>query len=110
MREVTVTTEEEFDALDPNKGRVVLFTAPTWCVPCRRFEPHWNKAQDREEVDYIEFVKVDLGENPETTGDHWASKRFQIMSVPTVLFFEPGREPRNIESRTVVPFVRELTS
>lgn len=110
MREVTITTEEEFNALDKNKGRVVLFTAPTWCIPCRRFEPHWNKAQERDEIDYIEFVKVDLGEDPEDTFEHWASKRFNIMSVPTVLFFEPGREPKTISSRTVVPFIKELTT
>lgn len=110
MREVQITTEEEFLALDPNRGRLVLFTAPTWCVPCRRFEPHWNKAQENDAIDYVEFVKVDLGERPEDTLDHWASKRFNILSVPTVLFFEPGREPKVIEARTVVALVKELTS
>ena len=109
MAETLITTEEEFDALDPNQGHLVLFTAPAWCMPCRRFEPHWNKAQASDKLDYINFVKVDMGASPEDTGAHWASKRFSILGVPTLLFFQPGREPQPITARAVVPLIAELT-
>jgi len=88
---------------------VVLFTAPAWCVPCQRFEPHFTKAAERaEEVEHL-FVKVDMGESPEATGEHWASRRFGILGVPQVKAFRQGQgEPVDIKARAVIPLLKEL--
>lgn len=60
------------------------------------------------------FVKVDMGEQPEDTGAHWATKRFSILGVPTVklwLATDPsGSIMHDIKSRAVVPFVTEVES
>lgn len=89
---------------------IVLFTAPNWCQPCRRFEPHWNAASDKaEDVEHL-FVKVDMGESPEDTGEHWASKRFNILGVPAIKAFRQGNEPVDVQARTAVALLKELNN
>lgn len=108
-----VTTEQEFDEVmaDATGAVLVLFTAPSWCQPCRQFEPHWNKAQTLESLEHFTFVKVDMGESPEDTGEHWAMSRFNIMSVPALLrFSNNGAVYSVVKSRAVVPLIRELTA
>jgi thiol-disulfide isomerase/thioredoxin len=89
---------------------VVLLTAPAWCVPCRRFHPHWVKAQ--EHFPNAVFLEIDMGETPELTSEHWAYTKFDVRSVPTVLAFQrihaTGFESKRIEARAVVPFIKEL--
>lgn len=91
------------------KDVVVLFTAPTWCGPCRRFEPHWSKAVETV-GDKVVFVKVDMGESPEDTGEHWASEHFDILSVPTVKMFDGESVDyyHDINARAVIPFLKEI--
>lgn len=96
-------------AIDSGQAVVVLFTAPAWCVPCRQFEPHWEKASKTEALADLVFVKVDMGASPEDTGNHWATRRFGVMGVPTVQVFRNG-EVKDIKSRSVVPLIKELTA
>ena len=90
---------------------LVLFTAPTWCRPCQQLEPHWEKAQDSELLDEFLFVRVDMGETQEDTGDHWATAYYGIQGVPQIYRFDGGHvdqyEP--VEARTVVSLIKELT-
>lgn len=88
---------------------MVLFTAPAWCGPCRRFEPHWAKAAEVVGEGAV-FVKVDMGEKPEDTGNHWATAKFNIMSVPTVKLFngESIDDNHDISARGLVPFLKEI--
>jgi thiol:disulfide interchange protein len=103
-------SEKEFDGLlawDTNL--LVLFTAPSWCVPCRQFEPHWNKAQTVESLERFTFVKVDMGESPENTAEHWATTRFGIRGVPQLLLWKVGAtEPVVVKARSIVPLIKEL--
>lgn len=110
LSEINATTEVEFDkAVAGSTGPVlVVFTAPTWCQPCKRFEPHWDKAQEQDALSHFTFVKVDMGESPEDTGQHWASARYGIQGVPQVKVFREG-EPVDVKARAVIPLVRELT-
>lgn len=113
MTEVNPTTAESFaEAVSNADGPVViLFTAPTWCVPCQRFEPHWIKAQETL-TDYT-FVKVDMGATPEDTGQHWASAEFNILGVPQVKRvigeYRGAESLVDVKSRAVLPLIRELT-
>jgi thiol-disulfide isomerase/thioredoxin len=114
LSEILIPSQEAFsglvDGTVTNGGRVLaLFTAPTWCIPCRQFESHWNKAQ---EVVVsaglpIVFAKVDMGESPEDTGQHWATARFGIRGVPTVKLFN-AHGIHDIKSRAVIPFLKEV--
>lgn len=108
MTEINITTEEEFDTLEPAYvPMLILVTAPSWCAPCRAFEPHWKKAQ--ESLKGHTFVKIDAGETPEDTGAHWVSERFKVRGVPFVFLIDDDLNTRPINSRAVVPFVKEVT-
>jgi thiol:disulfide interchange protein len=101
---------EELVTSFPGKT-LALFTAPTWCVPCQRFEPHWLKAQESDALNEYQFVSVDMGMTPEDTGRHWATDTFSILGVPTLLVFNGSIgdwEP--VKARAIVPLIRELTA
>lgn len=102
------TLEELWDTVDSAGEAVVLFTAPAWCIPCRQFEPHWTMAQDR--LTDLHFIKVDLGEKPEDTGNHWATSEFGIRGVPTVKFFDDLGGVHDIKARALIPFIKEVES
>lgn len=103
-----VTTEQEFDDALARSDRyeLLLFTAPTWCIPCRRFESHWERA--KEEL-RLTFIKVDMGATPEDTGQHWATARFGVRGVPTLKLITTG-EPIDLKSRSIVPLIKEIGS
>ena len=83
MRPVTDDSFEQ-DVLASGKTVVVDFWAP-WCGPCKAIEPALEElaagAPD------VEFVKLDIDENPRTAG------RYGVLSIPTVMLFSGG-EPR----------------
>lgn len=70
------------DILDETKCYVLYFTA-TWCGPCRLISPHFEKFS---ETHNIEFFKIDIDECEEITHN------FNIVSVPTFLFFKHNKE------------------
>ena len=113
MTDFLIPGEEAFDGflegvLSGDAELAVLFTAPAWCVPCRRFEPHWKKAHEQP-VEGIVFATVDMGDSPEDTGQHWATARFGIRGVPQVKLFTAFGNI-DIKSRAVVPLLKEITS
>lgn len=109
MTEILIEREAELDALVAiGHPVVVLFTAPAWCMPCRRLEPHWIKAQQDPDLKHIHFAKVDMGLDPIATGEHWATAKFHILGVPHIRFFVEGQESIDIQSRAIVPLKKEL--
>ena len=108
MTNLDITTEAEWDAVGPTAlPLLVLVTAPAWCVPCLRFEPHWEKAQESDKLSDYTFITINAGDTPEDTGAHWTSKRFNVMGVPFVLLITEN-DIRDIRSRAVVPFINEV--
>ena len=83
MRDVTDASFED-DVLNAGKPVVVDFWAP-WCGPCRAVTPVLEQLAG--ETDRIEFVKLDIDENPAT------ASRYDVLSIPTVMLFDGG-EPR----------------
>lgn len=79
---------------------VTYFTAPSWCVPCRKFTPHFDKASEQAEA---VFVKVDIDKAEQSILDEFA-----VQSVPTVKLFRNGQYVTDLQARTVVPFVNEI--
>jgi thioredoxin 1 len=86
MRDVTDASFAD-DVLKAARPVVVDFWAP-WCGPCRAV----TKALDElaGERDDVEFVKLDIDENPVT------ASRYDVLSIPTVIVFASG------EAREVV--------
>jgi thioredoxin 1 len=83
---VRSVTDDSFEAdvLTGGKTVVVDFWAP-WCGPCRAIEPALEELAAS--ADGVEFVKLDIDENPRT------ADRFGVLSLPTVMLFQGG-EPR----------------
>ena len=83
LRSVTDATFEQ-EVLQAAKAVVVDFWAP-WCGPCKAIEPTLDELART--TDNVEFVKLDIDENPRT------ADTYGVLSLPTVMLFEGG-EPR----------------
>ena len=93
--------EELLTLIETHEAVVVDFAAPAWCVPCRQFAPHFDKASEKSEAI---FVTVDIDEST------WAMADYGIQSVPTVKLFKSGSFNKNIQARTVLPLLAEIGS
>ena len=87
MTEITHATDATFEALVLNADRPVLvdFWAE-WCGPCKMMAPEIQKIADQY-ADRLSVVKLD------TEANQQVSMRFNIMSIPTLALFRPGKEP-----------------
>lgn len=98
MEELKVTTEN-FDELVARAEQPVLLDFwASWCGPCRMLAP--TVAELAREADGFLVGKVNVDEEPEL------ARRFEIMSIPTLVVTEAGREVRR--SVGVVPKNRIL--
>lgn len=70
---------KNFDSFIAKGNRVVDFYAD-WCGPCKVMGPEFEKAA--KEIKDVKFGKVNVDGNQEIAG------RFQVMSIPTVIFFK----------------------
>ena len=81
-----VSTPEEFKKLVlDRKGKALAFFHATWCGPCKRFAPTFEKVA-RAHAGKAAFVKLDIDKATKVT----AASR--IRGVPTVIFFDNGKE------------------
>ncbi len=56
----------------------------TWCVPCRMIAPIVERLAERY-AGRLKVAKLDVDENQEL------AIRYQVMSIPTLLFFRNGQ-------------------
>jgi thioredoxin 1 len=79
-----IKNEKDFDSLI-KEGRVVVDFYADWCGPCKILSP--IIADISSEYDgTVKFAKVDVD------GNQKLSQRFQVMSIPTVIFFKEGEQ------------------
>lgn len=81
---------------------VVDFGAESWCVPCQRLRPHYDKAS--ENVNGAVLIRADIDENPEL------ADIYGIQGVPTLLAYKGGRLYGTVTARTAVALVSEINS
>jgi thioredoxin len=86
VRPVTDASFEE-DVLRADKPVVVDFWAP-WCGPCEAVTRALEELAG--ETDGIEFVMLDIDENPVT------ASRYDVLSIPTVMLFADGRPSETV--------------
>lgn len=67
------------------KEKVVVDFYATWCGPCKMLGPIFEEVSKESEV---KFVKVDIDEHEELC------REYKVMSVPTLILFENGKEVR----------------
>lgn len=94
------TLEEVNGIIAESKKAVVVLTAPSWCVPCRRLKPHVEAAAAKTDVP---FVVVDVDEVADAT-PYW-----NVQSVPTVYVYQDqGTFVTESNARTSLALLSEV--
>jgi len=90
MAEIKHATDATFEELVLKNPRpVVVDFWAAWCGPCKMVAPELEKlAQKYDGI--VDVVKVDVDANP------GLSQAFGIMSIPTLAFFQPGKQPMGV--------------
>ena len=90
MVEIKHVTDANFEELVLKAERpVVVDFWAAWCGPCKRVAPEMVKLAEKYEG-AIDIVKVDVDANP------GLSRAFNIMSIPPIAFFAPGKQPMGV--------------
>lgn len=79
-KEVIELSSENFDVMI-SKGKWVVDYWAEWCIPCRIMAPVFEETA-KQYKGKINFAKVDVDKYMEL------ANRFQIMSIPTTIFFK----------------------
>jgi thioredoxin 1 len=66
-------------------GLVMVDFWAVWCGPCQMVAPIVDELA-KEYAGKVKVMKLNTDENPET------ATRYQVMSIPTVLFFRNGQQ------------------
>ena len=86
MRQVTDSSFAD-EVLAAGRPVAVDFWAP-WCGPCKAVTRALEELDA--ETDGIEFVALDIDENPVT------ASRYDVLSIPTVILFSGGKPSETV--------------
>jgi len=87
MAEVRAVTDETFEEVVLKAERPIIVDVwAAWCGPCRMVAPELEKIAAKY-ADSLDVVKMDVDANPAV------SQALQIMTLPTIAFFRPGKQP-----------------
>ncbi|MFC7291579.1 thioredoxin [Hirschia litorea] len=79
------TTDDKFDEdVIQSEGTIIVDFWAEWCGPCKQVSPHLE-ALAKEKEGEIKIVKVNVDENPMTSG------RFGVRGMPTLMIFKEGK-------------------
>jgi thioredoxin 1 len=76
--------DEEWDELLKNNTHVIVDFTATWCGPCKRIGPVFDKLAG--ETTGLKFVKVDVDELEET------AKKCDVSAMPTFQVYVNGKK------------------
>ncbi len=78
-----ILKDTNFDETLKNNKYVLVDFFAQWCGPCKMLAPIMDELSE-EYKDKIKIVKIDVDESSST------ARKFDIMSIPTMIFFESG--------------------
>ena len=85
MANAVEVTDDNFAAeIETYQGLAVVDFWATWCAPCRMIAPI-VEALATEYAGTVKVAKLDVDNNTKT------SARFNVRSIPTILFFKDGK-------------------
>jgi len=73
-----------FSQINTEEKLVIVDYSADWCAPCKVLEPVFKQLS--QEITKAKFYKVDVDKESDLT------KKFDIMSVPTIIIFKKGKE------------------
>ena len=76
-------TKENFGSIKSQNAKLVVDCWANWCGPCRALAPIFERLAERYHGK-VAFVKMDCDKNADLV------MQFQIMAIPTILFFKDG--------------------
>ena len=83
MSNVKTVAEDNFDSVINSGSLTIIDCWAAWCGPCRMLSPIVDELS--EQYTQITFGKLNVDENGAI------AQRFQIMAIPTLLFFKGGK-------------------
>ena len=99
---LTVTDASFNDEIMGFPGPVMLECWAPWCGPCKQMAPIMHQLAS-EYAGVVKIAKLNIDQNP------LVSSRFNVLSVPTLLFFNGGRLVNTIPGAPPKPeIVRHL--
>lgn len=81
---VTVTDADFESVVEQSPGLTVVDFWATWCAPCRMIAPVLEQLAEQY-AGKAKVAKLDVDTNVRT------ASRFQVRSIPTLLFFKDGK-------------------
>lgn len=93
---IVITSKEQYDELLKTNEKLIVMNTASWCGPCKKIYPLFNKLS--EQYNNIQFVKVDVDDMSEV------AERYKINAMPTFVGVHNGAEKR----RVVGAHIRDL--
>ena len=81
---ITVTDSTFEKEIEQSTGLTLVDFSAAWCGPCRRIEPILDDIALARQGE-LKVATIDTDENVPTTA------RYQVRTVPTILFFKNGQ-------------------
>jgi len=96
---VTVTDANFAEEIERSHGLAVVDFWAVWCGPCRIVAPIVEQLAE-EYRGRVKVAKLDVDSNPET------AMRYNIRSIPSILFFKDGRHVDTVVGAVPKPYLR----
>lgn len=97
-----IQSEAELDELIANEPALVVDCTATWCGPCKLVSPLIDQLKEAYS-DRAQIRKLDLDDHKSL------AKRFEIRSIPAVMFFKGGERMETlVGAKTYDDYRQEL--